>query len=225
MAGTNPRAVRIAGLIQRVIANSLEKDIHDPRLRNVTITEVRVTNDMQQARVFWTIYAPEGKEDGQKKRAAQALRQATGHLRTRVGRTAGLRLTPQLIFVFDKLQGEAAEVDDVLVVARKRDEELAKLRENAQYAGEADPYKHKDEEIESSEDAEAWDDTQTSGMSVSFDDFDDEDLEEDDDDDFEMNIIIDDDVLADDFADDADESEDAEEAEGSDASHTEQRDH
>ena len=55
MAGTNPRAVRIAGLIQRVVANALEKDIHDPRLRGVTITEVRVTNDMQQARIFWTI--------------------------------------------------------------------------------------------------------------------------------------------------------------------------
>ena len=60
MAGTNPRAVRIAGLIQRVVANALEKDIHDPRLRGVTITEVRVTNDMQQARIFWTIYGDKG---------------------------------------------------------------------------------------------------------------------------------------------------------------------
>ena len=43
----------------------------------------------------------------------------------------------------------AAQVDDVLVVARKRDEELARLRENAQYAGEADPYKHKEEAADS----------------------------------------------------------------------------
>ncbi|MFD0705341.1 30S ribosome-binding factor RbfA [Alloscardovia venturai] len=175
MAGTNPRAVRIAGLIQRIIATALEKDIHDPRLRAVTITEVRVTNDMQQARVFWTIYGDAGHEEGQKKRAAQALRQAQGRLRSMVGRKAGLRLTPELFFIFDTLQGQAAEVDDVLVVARKRDEELAKLRENAHYAGEADPYKHKDEETDNSQ----------STAHVVFDDFDD---------DFDVNIIFDDDI-------------------------------
>ncbi|TCD54939.1 30S ribosome-binding factor RbfA [Alloscardovia theropitheci] len=195
MAGTNPRAVRIAGLIQRVVATALEKDIHDPRLRNVTITEVRVTNDMQQARIFWTIYAHNGHEEGQKKRAAQALRQAQGHLRTMVGRKAGLRLTPQLIFVFDALQGSAAQVDDVLVVARKRDEELAKMRENAQYAGEEDPYKHKDEDEQEDEIAD-----------IEFDDYDDEyndesDAVSDDDDfddldDFDIDIIIDDEIEA-----------------------------
>ena len=179
MAGTNPRAVRIAGLIQRVVANTLEKDIHDPRLRGVTITEVRVTNDMQQARIFWTIYGDKGREEGQKKRAAQALKQAQGHLRSKVGRTAGLRLTPQLFFVFDALQGHAAQVDDVLVVARKRDEELARLRENAQYAGEADPYKHKEEAADSYDESDDF--------TLDFgDDF-------DDDEDFDLTNIMDDD--------------------------------
>ena len=179
MAGTNPRAVRIAGLIQRVVANALEKDIHDPRLRGVTITEVRVTNDMQQARIFWTIYGDKGREEGQKKRAAQALKQAQGHLRSKVGRTAGLRLTPQLFFVFDALQGHAAQVDDVLVVARKRDEELARLRENAKYAGEADPYKHKEEAADSYDEGDDF--------TLDFgDDF-------DDDEDFDLTIIMDDD--------------------------------
>ncbi len=194
MAGTNPRAVRIAELIQRVVATALEKDIHDPRLRNVTITEVRVTNDMQQARIYWTIYGDEGREDGQKKRATQALRQAQGHLRSMVGRKAGLRLTPQLFFIFDSLQGSAAQVDDVLVVARKRDEELAKMRENAQYAGEADPYKHKDEDID-----------EDNGATVEFDDDFENDFDDDFDnlDDFDINIIIDDDS---DDADDAAET-------------------
>lgn len=179
MAGTNPRAVRIAGLIQRVVANALEKDIHDPRLRGVTITEVRVTNDMQQARIFWTIYGDKGREEGQKKRAAQALKQAQGHLRSKVGRTAGLRLTPQLFFVFDALQGHAAQVDDVLVVARKRDEELARLRENAQYAGEADPYKHKEEAADSYDESDDF----------TLDFGDDFDVDED----FDLTIIMDDD--------------------------------
>ncbi|PJM75576.1 30S ribosome-binding factor RbfA [Bifidobacterium simiarum] len=146
MAGTNPRAVRIAGLIKRVVAQALERELHDPRLDNVTITDVRVTNDMQLARIFWTQLGTEGKAEGQRKRANQALNKAKGHLRSLVGRKAGLRLTPVLEFKYDEVPGEATEIEDILSVALKRDRELAKARENAQYAGEADPYRHDDEE-------------------------------------------------------------------------------
>ena len=56
-----------------------------------------------------------------------------------------MRLTPELKFKFDEVPGEATEIEDILVTARRRDEELAKTRENAKYAGEADPYKHPEE--------------------------------------------------------------------------------
>ncbi|MBS6948758.1 MAG: 30S ribosome-binding factor RbfA [Bifidobacterium scardovii] len=146
MAGTNPRAARIAALIQRVVASSMEAQLHDKRLANVTITEVRVTNDLQIAKIYWTQLGHEGKEDGERRRAKQSLDQARGRLRTLVGTKAGLRLTPQLQFIFDEVPGEATEIEDILLVARKRDEELAKARANAHYAGEADPYKHPDED-------------------------------------------------------------------------------
>lgn len=146
MAGTNPRAARIAALIQRVIASSMEAQLHDKRLANVTITEVRVTNDLQIAKIYWTQLGHAGKEDGERKRAKQALEQAKGRLRSLVGAKAGLRLTPQLQFIFDEVPGEATEIEDILAVARKRDEELARARQTAQYAGDADPYKHPDED-------------------------------------------------------------------------------
>lgn len=163
MAGTNPRAARIAALIQRVIASSMEAQLHDKRLFNVTITEVRVTNDLQLAKVYWTQLGHDGHEQGERKRAQQAFNQAKGRLRSLVGTKAGLRLTPQLEFIFDEVPGEAHEIEDILAIARKRDEELAKARENAQYAGEADPYKHDDDESdEDFEDddieVEDWDD-------------------------------------------------------------------
>ena len=161
MAGTNPRAARIAALIQRVVASSLERELHDKRLTSITITEVRVTNDLQIAKIYWTQLGHEGKESGERKRAQQALDQAKGHLRSLVGSKAGLRLTPQLQFVFDEVPGEAHEIEDILVMARKRDEELARVRANAQYAGDADPYKHDDEPAED-------------------DDFEDDDIEDDD---------------------------------------------
>lgn len=151
--GTNPRAVRIAGLIKRVIAQSLEHTLHDPRLAGVTITDVRVTNDMQLARVFWTQLGDNGKEQGQRKRAAQALAQSRGRLRSLVGQKAGLRLTPVLEFKYDEVPGEATEIEDILAVALKRDRDLAAQRVGAQYAGDADPYKHDDEvEVEETSD-------------------------------------------------------------------------
>lgn len=182
MAGTNPRAVRIAGLVQRVIAQSLEHELHDRRLANVTITEVRVTNDMQIARVYWTQLGDKGREEGQRKRAKQALEQAKGRLRSHVGAKAGLRLTPALEFHYDEVPGEATEIEDVLAVALKRDQELAKLRETAQYAGDADPYRHDDEPADE-------------------DELDDDDFDDDDDWDDE-----------DDSSDDADDSDDVESA-------------
>ena len=162
MAGTNPRAARIAALIQRVIASSMEAQLHDKRLANVTITEVRVTNDLQIAKVYWLL-GHEGHEQGERRRAQQALNQAKGRLRSLVGTKAGLRLTPQLEFIFDEVPGEAHEIEDILALAHKRDEELAKSRANAQYAGDADPYKHDepdDDDFDDDDDVEVedWDD-------------------------------------------------------------------
>lgn len=141
MVGTNPRVARIAALIQRVIASSMESQLHDKRLSSVTITEVRVTNDLQIAKVYWTQLGHEGKEQGERQRAAQALRQAQGRLRSLVGAKAGLRLTPQLQFIYDEVPAEAHEIEDILVAARHRDEQIAQLRANAQYAGQEDPYR------------------------------------------------------------------------------------
>ena len=172
MAGTNPRAAKIAALIQRVIASNMESHLHDKRLSSVTITEVRVTNDLQIAKVYWTQLGHEGKEQGERQRAAQALQQAHGRLRSLVGAKAGLRLTPQLQFVYDEVPSEAHEIEDILVAARKRDEELAKARENAQYAGDVDPYK-KPREVEETDDDFEDDDFED-------DDFEDDDFEDDD---------------------------------------------
>ena len=154
MQGTNPRAARIAALIQRVIASNMESTLHDKRLKNVTITDVKVTNDLQLAKVYWTTISRTGNDEGERKRAQTALNQARGRLRTMVGAKAGLRLTPQLQFIFDEVPGEAHEIDDIIVAARRRDEELARMRANAQYAGDADPYKHDDESEDDLDDRE-----------------------------------------------------------------------
>jgi len=138
----SPRALKLAGTIKRIVAGALETDIKDPRLGFITVTDVRVTGDLQQASVFYTVLG------GEEERAATAaaLASAQGRLRSMVGSQLAIRLTPTLDFYLDAVPETAASLDKALREAALRDAELAKLREGAQYAGDADPYKQTPED-------------------------------------------------------------------------------
>ena len=133
---SNPRAGKVAERIQQIIARRLEKGLRDPRLGFVTITDVRVTGDLQHASVFYTVYGDEQEQTD----SAAALKAATGMLRSEVGKQLGTRLTPTLEFIHDELPESAQHLNDLLAEAKRRDEEAAALAANAKYAGEADPY-------------------------------------------------------------------------------------
>ena len=140
----SPRARRLAERIQQVVAGVLERRIKDPRLGFVTVTEVRVTGDLQHATVFYTVL---GSEEDQAVTAA-ALASAKGLIRSEVGKATGLRLTPSLEFLLDQLPAGASRIEDALKEAALRDADLASLAHGASYAGEADPYKHPADEDE-----------------------------------------------------------------------------
>jgi ribosome-binding factor A len=134
--GENPRAAKVADRIREIIAQRLERGIRDPRLGFVTITDVRVTGDLQHASVFYTVYGT----DEERADSAAALKAATGMLRTEVGRNLSLRLTPSLEFIADAIPENAAAIDALLREATERDNEARALAANAQYAGDEDPY-------------------------------------------------------------------------------------
>lgn len=134
--GENPRAAKVADRIREIIAQRLERGIRDPRLGFVTITDVRVTGDLQHASVFYTVYGT----DEERADSAAALKAATGMLRTEVGRNLSLRLTPSLEFIADAIPENAAAIDALLREASERDNEARALAANAQYAGDEDPY-------------------------------------------------------------------------------------
>lgn len=133
---SNPRAGKVSERIQQIIARRLEKGLRDPRIGFVTITDVRVTGDLQHASIFYTVYGDEEEQAG----SAAALKAATGMLRSEVGKQLGTRLTPTLEFIHDELPESAQHLNDLLAEAKKRDEAAAKLASSAQYAGDADPY-------------------------------------------------------------------------------------
>jgi ribosome-binding factor A len=131
------RARKLADRIRVVVAETLETRVKDPRLGFVTVTDARVTNDLQQATVFYTVYG----DDAQRADTAAALESAKGVLRSEVGRQTGVRHTPSLAFVADALPDSARHIEDLLERARSADAEVHRAATGAAYAGDADPYR------------------------------------------------------------------------------------
>jgi ribosome-binding factor A len=131
------RARKVADRIRVIVAEMLERRIKDARLGFVTITDVRVTGDNQQATIFYTVL---GDED-QRESSTAALESAKGLIRSEIGRQLGMRHTPSIEFVLDALQDTAAHIEDLLAKARQSDAAVAASAAGASYAGEADPYK------------------------------------------------------------------------------------
>ncbi|PFG33530.1 30S ribosome-binding factor RbfA [Sanguibacter antarcticus] len=133
----HPRARKVAERIQVIVAQMIDTRIKDPRLGFVTITDVRVTGDLQNASVFYTVLGDEEARTG----SAAALESAKGLIRSEVGKQTGIRLTPTLEFFLDSIPENAATFDAALHEAHRRDQELDALRKTASYAGDEDPYK------------------------------------------------------------------------------------
>jgi ribosome-binding factor A len=131
------RARKLADRISQIVAEMLERRIKDPRLGFVTVTEARLTSDLREATVFYTVYG----SDRERADTAAALASATGIIRSEVGRQIGLRHTPSLAFVADMLPDSAKRIDDLVAQARHADAELAHSREGARHAGDPDPYR------------------------------------------------------------------------------------
>ena len=131
------RARKIADRIKVVVAEFLEYRVKDERLGFVTITDVRVTGDLQHASIFFTAYGSDEEKTG----TTIALEAAKGKVRSAVGKQLGIRLTPTLEFIPDALPEGAAHLEDILAATKAADEELARSREGKAHAGEADPYR------------------------------------------------------------------------------------
>jgi ribosome-binding factor A len=130
------RAAKMADRIRVIVAKRLERGIKDPRMGFVTITDVKVTGDLQHASVFYTVYGT----DEERADTAAALKSATGMLRTEVGKNITARLTPSLEFIADGIPENAALIESLLAEAHERDAEVENLKKTAQYAGDEDPY-------------------------------------------------------------------------------------
>lgn len=142
MTQMDPRARKLADRIKVIVAETLERRVKDPRVGFVTITDVRITNDLHDATVFYTVLGDETERD----ETAEALRSATGMLRSEVGRQTGVRFTPTLAFQLDGVQDNARHIEDLLRQAREADEQVHRQAASAQYAAGPDAYRSTDDD-------------------------------------------------------------------------------
>ena len=137
------RAGRLAQRIKVLVAEALRKAVKDERALDITVTDARVTNDLQHATVYYTVL---GDAAAARAGAEEVLAQSKGILRREVGRNLTIRLTPTLEFVADEIPENASNLEELIRKAKERDAEVAALAEGAVFAGESDPYKKDDED-------------------------------------------------------------------------------
>ena len=146
----NPRVRKVADRIQVIVAEMLERRIKDPRLGFVTVTDVRVSGDTQQASVFYTVLGEEEEVVG----SAAALESAKGLIRSEVAKQPGMRHAQTLEFIHDALPDTARHFEEILAKTREADAARAASASGATYAGEADPYRkpHEPDDLEDEDD-------------------------------------------------------------------------
>ena len=131
------RARRMGVRVKEIVADHVEHRVKDPRLGMVTITDARLTPDLREAAIFWTVWGDETVRAD----SAAALESSKGAIRSAVGRATGLKHTPSITFILDAVPENAQHIDEVLARAHELDERVHEAARNAAYAGEPDPYK------------------------------------------------------------------------------------
>lgn len=157
---TDPARIRRhAERVKELVASVLRTQIKDPRLGMITITASRITGDLREATVFYTVLGDAAAQVSTK----AALDSANGLLRSTVGKALGLRHSPSLTFILDDVTEHVQQIDDLLVVARENDAEVQRIAAGASFAGDPQPYRLDSEDDDAEEAGEPANDGVAAG--------------------------------------------------------------
>ena len=129
------RPQRVGQLIQEELGRLVTKGFKDPRIGFITFTGVKVSPDLREAVVYWSMF---GADEAQHRETAAGLKAATGYIKRELGQVLGLRFMPNLRFVYDEAIDRGDRIDRLLREVQQ--EEAARAAE----AGEAAPKSDED---------------------------------------------------------------------------------
>ena len=104
------RADRVGGLIQKVLSNILNKNIRDPRLKMTTITSVKVSRDLKQARIYFTASGGIQKKGD----TIEGFNSAHGFIKRTLAHELDLKYMPHLKFFYDESIEYGAHIDELI---------------------------------------------------------------------------------------------------------------
>lgn len=115
------RSERVADAVQKELSMLFLQKVRDEKLNDVTITTVRVSDDLKNARVFYTTHG----DGSERKKTAAALKRAVGFVRSHLAKVLNLRYTPSIRFEYDLKADKVEELDQLfaeIALERKADE-------------------------------------------------------------------------------------------------------
>jgi ribosome-binding factor A len=116
------RAERVADVIRKEISDILLKEISDPRIGQITITGVKLSDDLRQAKIYFVQLG----KDKVNQETQEGLRKASGFLKRELGKRLSLRVVPQIDFIYDGSFEYGSRIDRLLAGVKKGDDEGAK---------------------------------------------------------------------------------------------------
>lgn len=143
------RARRLAKRVSEIVASAIEYEIKDPGLVGVTIVDAKLSGDLHDATLYYTVMGSTLDDEPDYAGAAAALERAKGVLRSKVGAGTGVRFTPTLNFSRDTVSDTVQRMEELLARARAADADVARVRQGARPAGDADPYRTTDDDEQS----------------------------------------------------------------------------
>jgi ribosome-binding factor A len=106
---TYPRSERVSSKIREQISNLLMRDVKDPRIKNITITDVKMNNDLKKARIYYCLAG----DESHKHNAKMGLKSAMGFIKREMANRLDLRYMPELQFLFDESFDTGSRIDQL----------------------------------------------------------------------------------------------------------------
>jgi ribosome-binding factor A len=104
------RRLRMQDFLREEISTIIQQEIKDPGLGFITVIDVKMTEDLKYAKVFYSVFGT----DEEKERTAKALKRAASYVKHLLGERVRLKYIPEITFMFDTEQERMARIDEIL---------------------------------------------------------------------------------------------------------------